>query len=66
MTTFSKKSKKLFFGPFFGQKSFLKKFSSVTHSNGLLTPCWVPEKNKEPIPRKLSDERMEGQTDPNS
>ena len=25
----------------------------------LLTPCWVPEKTNEPIPRKLPNRRMD-------
>ena len=27
--------------------------------HGFLTPCWVPEKTKEPIPRKLPKRRTD-------
>ena len=73
MTTFSNKSKNLYFWHIFlifGTNKFFKKNPALPHTtHGSLTPCRVSEKTNEPIPRKLSDRRMEGQdgqTNPNS
>ena len=46
----------LFF-PFLGAKIFFSKNAAVITPYGPLTPCWVPEKTKELLPRKLPDRR---------
>ena len=42
---------------------FSKKSGSATTIYGPLTPCYVSEKNNEPIPRKLVDRRKDRQMD---
>ena len=59
MTKFSNKSEKPYFWPIFPflvQKIFFEKiWLSCTTTHRPLTSCWVSEKTKEPIPRKLPD-----------
>ena len=46
--------------PFCRQNLFPKTLAlSCTKTHVLLTPCWVPENAKEPIPRKLLDRRID-------
>ena len=50
--------------PRLGKTLFSKNLAlSCTTPHGSLTPCWVSEKTKEPIPRKLPNSRTDG---PNS
>ena len=42
---------------------FSKVCLSVTRYHGLVSSCTISEKNNDPILRKLSDERMDSQTD---
>ena len=54
----SKNPRLVLFFPFLGQVIILKKSGSTLH--GPLTPCWVPEKTKETIPRKLPKRKTDG------
>ena len=50
------------FPHFWEKKTFFKKLALSRTSHGLLTPYQNLEKANEPIPRKLADGRMDGQT----
>ena len=62
-----KSPKTLFWGHFWsflpGEDFFKKILLSHTTKLGSLTPCQVLEKTNEPILRKLTDRRKDGQTD---
>ena len=48
------------FSHFWGKTLFSRNLPlSCTTPQGPLTPCWVPEKTKEPIPRKLQNRRTD-------
>ena len=48
-----------YFFHFRAKHCFQKIWLSCTTWRGLLTPCWVPEKSKEPIQRKLPNRKTE-------
>ena len=48
-----------YFPHFGGKKYFFSKIPAVILRYGSLTPCCVPETTREPIPRKLTDRRID-------